>query len=199
MSVCKIRWTLQALFRCCSASVVYKVQLVAVDLFNSSSSVPWHTGKLSAQVFRPQAFGPVFFGFFWVVEECLCSSVEQGKNVLKIHLPSFHWDALKFPGFELGNFNLKTDVAMMSRRYFLLFLWTYTGLQLNYTPLKNQICTCFWEPDRIILQRFFVYQSWRRVPCLWFQHFSCRFIKNCSSTKEKEQCWEQGKNLSSDK
>ena len=86
---------------------------------------------------------------------------------------------------------------MMSRRYFLLFLWTHTGLWLNYTPLKNEICTCFWEPDRIILQRSFLYQSWKKVPCLWFQHFCCRFIKNCLNTEEKEQCWEQGKDLNS--
>lgn len=90
------------------------------------------------------------------------------------------------------------DVAMMSRRCFLLFLGTCRGFWLNYTPLKNRICTCFWEPDRIILQRFFLYQSWKKVPCLWFQHFSCRLIKNRLSTKEKEQCWEEEKNLSSE-
>lgn len=66
-----------------------------------------------------------------MMEKCLCSSVEQGKKVLKMCLPSLGWDALKFPGFELRNFNLKTDVAMMSRRYFLLFLWTCRGLWLN--------------------------------------------------------------------
>lgn len=43
----------------------------------------------------------------------------------------------------------------------------------------------------------FLYQSWKKVPWLWFQRFSCRFI--CLSTKEKEQCWEKGKNLSSEK
>lgn len=50
----------------------------------------------------------------------------------------------------------------------------YTRVWSNYTPLKNQIYTCFWEPGRIVLQRSFLYQSWKKVkvPCLSFQHFS---------------------------
>lgn len=91
--------------------------------------------------------------FFWAGEESLWSSVEQGKNVLWIRLQSFHWDALTFPGFELRNFSLKRDAAMMSRSYFVLFLWTHAGLWLNFTPLKNQICTFFKRPFCINAER----------------------------------------------
>lgn len=102
--------------------------------------------------FPAQAFGPVFiflnYYFILVVEERLCSSVEQGKKTCwkyaYLHFTErkkSHF-TLKFPGFELRTFHLKIDVAMMSRRCFLLSLWTCRGLWLNYTPLQNQICTC---------------------------------------------------------
>lgn len=57
-----------------------KVELVAVDLLNFSSLVACHTGMLVPGF---QALGFWICPFISLVKkECLCSNVEEGKNVL---------------------------------------------------------------------------------------------------------------------
>lgn len=83
----------------------------------------------------------------------------------------------------------------MSRRYFLLFLWTRADLRFYYTLLKDQICACFLRACRISLQRYFLIKVERK-------RLSCDFSTSAGFSKvvheEKEQCCEQGGDFNSE-